>query len=622
MLPHESVKFLLVDDSEENLLALEGLLRRDGLELFKARSGTDALELLLLHDFALALLDVQMPEMDGFELAELMRGTERTRRTPIIFLTAVATDEGRRFRGYDTGAVAYLFKPVDPQMLKNKAEVFYEVDRQRRELSRQRDDLRTSKERLAEAMDRIKAHDDNSPLAIVELDADLRLMAWSKGAERMFGWGHAEVIGRRVHDLPWIHANDLGGLAALQMLKQGSRRGVHVHRAFRKDGQAIECEWYSSALVDKGGNIISINAQILDITERKRAEETQRLLIGELNHRVKNMLATVQAIATQTLRHNSNPADFSVSFSGRIQSLARAHSLLSNTTWRGADFGELIEDQLRLGTIEDGRLVATGPAVYLAPQSALHLALILHELATNATKYGGLSCPSGRITLNWTVDDGMLRLTWTEHGGPPVRAPSRRGFGTTLINHSVKAEGGEAHATYRADGLTWEITIALPSMSRRTDPVSDVLGSDRQYAQAAHAHLAEGAPETLVGRRFLVIEDEPLVALEIAGILQDAGAVVLGPIATIEEAIKSIESSACDGALLDGNLCGREVDAVAAALARRHIPFIFVSGYRADNLPRAFSSTPVLSKPFNPGELIEVACRLVRPDAEVVRLRK
>ena len=120
----DPVKFLLVDDLDTNLLALEALLSREGLELLKARSGAEALELLLVHDFSLALLDVQMNGMDGFELAQLMRGTERTRRVPIIFLTAVATDEKRRFRGYETGAVDYILKPVDPQVLRNKAEVF------------------------------------------------------------------------------------------------------------------------------------------------------------------------------------------------------------------------------------------------------------------------------------------------------------------------------------------------------------------------------------------------------------------------------------------------------------------------------------------------------------------
>ncbi len=119
MMSKKTVKFLLVDDLEGNLIALEGLLKRDGLELLKASSGQEAMELLLVHDFALAILDVQMPQMDGFELAEVMRGTERTRRIPIIFLTAGGLDHQRRFRGYGTGAVDFLFKPIEPHILQS-----------------------------------------------------------------------------------------------------------------------------------------------------------------------------------------------------------------------------------------------------------------------------------------------------------------------------------------------------------------------------------------------------------------------------------------------------------------------------------------------------------------------
>lgn len=129
-----SVKFLLVDDLEANLIALEGLVRRDGLETHLARSGQEALELLLQHDFALAFIDVQMPGMDGFELAEIMRGTERTRRVPIIFLTAGLIDSQRRFRGYETGAVDFLFKPIEPHILRTKAGVFFDLFRQHQEL--------------------------------------------------------------------------------------------------------------------------------------------------------------------------------------------------------------------------------------------------------------------------------------------------------------------------------------------------------------------------------------------------------------------------------------------------------------------------------------------------------
>jgi response regulator RpfG family c-di-GMP phosphodiesterase len=165
------VYFLLVDDLEENLLSLEGLLRRGELVLLKAHSGTEALELLLQYDVALAILDVQMPEMDGYELAELMRGTERTRRVPIIFVTAGAADRQRRFRGYETGAVDFLNKPIEPDILRSKASVFFELYQQRHQIAAQRDELKVYAEALTEA-DRRKdeflatlAHELRNPLS-------------------------------------------------------------------------------------------------------------------------------------------------------------------------------------------------------------------------------------------------------------------------------------------------------------------------------------------------------------------------------------------------------------------------------------------------------------------------
>src|SRR6201991_3742957 len=145
------VYFLLVDDLEENLLSLEALLRRDGLVLLKARSGDEALELLLDHDVALALVDVQMPGLNGFELAELMRGNERTRRIPIIFLTAGNADGQRRFRGYEAGAVDFIQKPIESDILRSKADVFFELFRQRQQIAEQRDELEVHAEALREA---------------------------------------------------------------------------------------------------------------------------------------------------------------------------------------------------------------------------------------------------------------------------------------------------------------------------------------------------------------------------------------------------------------------------------------------------------------------------------------
>ena len=173
------VYFLLVDDLEENLLSLDALLRRDGLVLLKARSGDEALELLLTHDVALALVDVQMPGLNGFELAELMRGNERTRRIPIIFVTAGASDTQRRFQGYGAGAVDFIYKPIEPDILRSKAEVFFELYRQRQQLAEQRDTLRQQAEALRDA-DRRKddflatlAHELRNPLAPLRHGLDL-----------------------------------------------------------------------------------------------------------------------------------------------------------------------------------------------------------------------------------------------------------------------------------------------------------------------------------------------------------------------------------------------------------------------------------------------------------------
>ena len=146
-----SVSFLLVDDLEENLLSLEALLRRDNLVLLKAHSGDEALELLLQNDVALALIDVQMPGLNGFELAELMRGNERTRRIPIIFVTAGTADSQRRFRGYEAGAVDFIQKPIEPDVLRSKADVFFELYGQRQQLAAQRDELEIQAEALKEA---------------------------------------------------------------------------------------------------------------------------------------------------------------------------------------------------------------------------------------------------------------------------------------------------------------------------------------------------------------------------------------------------------------------------------------------------------------------------------------
>ncbi|HEY5264623.1 MAG TPA: hybrid sensor histidine kinase/response regulator [Steroidobacteraceae bacterium] len=170
MLP--TVKCLLVDDLEENLLALSALLAHGDVEILKARSGPEALELLLVHDVALAFLDVQMPDMDGFELAELMRGSERTRRIPLIFVTAGSREPQRMFKGYETGAVDFIYKPIEPHILKNKADVFFELYRQKQQLALELRE-RTETLRLNEMFSALLAHDLRNPLSAIMASAQL-----------------------------------------------------------------------------------------------------------------------------------------------------------------------------------------------------------------------------------------------------------------------------------------------------------------------------------------------------------------------------------------------------------------------------------------------------------------
>jgi signal transduction histidine kinase len=177
------MKCLLVDDLEENLLALSALLRAPGIELLMARSGREALELLLEHEVALALLDVQMPDMDGFELAELMRGTERTRHVPIIFVTAGARDHGRMFKGYELGAVDFLFKPIEPHILQSKVMVFLDLYRQRQQLREQMTTL-TDTLRMNEMFIAILSHDLRNPLNAVLTGAELLLRVSSEASTR------------------------------------------------------------------------------------------------------------------------------------------------------------------------------------------------------------------------------------------------------------------------------------------------------------------------------------------------------------------------------------------------------------------------------------------------------
>jgi len=246
MLPR--IKCLVVDDLEENLLALAALLERGDVEILTARSGSEALELLLVHEFALAFLDVQMPDMDGFELAELMRGSERTRNVPLIFVTATAREQQRLFKGYESGAVDFIYKPIEPHILQNKAEVFFQLYRQRQQLARDLHD-RTETLRLHEMFSALLAHDLRNPLSAILASAQLLKLRSADGqaqeaAARILSSG--KRMSRLIEDMLDLARARLAGGIAVRPEPADFRalveRVVREHQAAAPD-RAIKTEY-------------------------------------------------------------------------------------------------------------------------------------------------------------------------------------------------------------------------------------------------------------------------------------------------------------------------------------------------------------------------------------------
>ncbi|KQV40760.1 MULTISPECIES: response regulator [unclassified Rhizobium] len=347
------VPFILVDDLEENLISLEALLRRDDLLILKARSGDEALELLLQHDVALALVDVQMPGLNGFELAELMRGNERTRRIPIIFVTAGSADGQRRFQGYEAGAVDFIQKPIEPCILRSKVDVFFELYRQRQQLAEQRDELAKQAAALQEA-------------------------------------------------------------------------------ARHKD-----------------------------------------ILLREINHRIKNLFGLTAGLISLSAKSASSVSDLVGNLRSRMNALARAHELTlpeldredvgQNATMVSTLLGALMAPH---ENSEGPRFSITGGDAPVKGRALTSLALLLHELTTNAAKYGALSSTVGRLVVNISSSDDMLHLQWFEEGGAPSKeGETREGFGTTLERAALQGLDGSLVREWRGDGLAISIAIPLEKLA-------------------------------------------------------------------------------------------------------------------------------------------------------------
>ncbi|MBS0411740.1 MAG: PAS domain S-box protein [Proteobacteria bacterium] len=311
-----------------------------------------------------------------------------------------------------------------------------------------------------------------TPDAMVIVDHTGRIALINRQTERLFGYSRDELLGEPVERLtPEPLRSRHADLVADFMASPRARRMASDRelRGRRKDGSEIPVE-VSLSYLGQGDQRLGLSA-IRDISDWKAAAERQDLLIHELNHRVKNVLASVQSIAQQTLHTADSPEAFNTAFMARLMALSRSHDVLTREDWTGTSLRELAGEQTQAyETSDHERVRLDGPDVHISPRMALTLGMVLGELATNAAKHGALS-DDGGVDIIWTVEaraDGpWLSLAWREHGGPPVAAPTRRGFGSTLIERAVRHElAGSSRLSFAPDGLV--CTLAFPlSESRR-----------------------------------------------------------------------------------------------------------------------------------------------------------
>lgn len=358
------------------------------------------------------------------------------------------------------------------------------------------------------------------------------------------------------------------------------------------EGERKFAEAIRAALVE----VILQHSELL-ADERSKAEVRQRMLNEELNHRVKNILAVIRSLVGHPTKNGETLENYVISLRGRIHALSHAHDQVVRSEGGGA-LRDLLEAELMPYRGDGGRIAIEGPAIWMDARAYSIMALVLHELSTNAAKYGALSANRGHLAVTWHLDEvGACRLRWSESGGPRVVAPSRRGFGTVLIDRSIPYDlGGESDVEYAPDGLKASFLIPSRFVTERSPAVSAVTQPPRD---AAHSE-----PVNLEGRTALIVEDQLLIAMDLQQLLESAGMNVLGTVTSCREALDFIRETRPDISVLDVNLGDETSEAVATHLREAGISFLFATGYGDDGaIPANFPDTPIVRKPYDRDEI-------------------
>jgi two-component sensor histidine kinase/DNA-binding response OmpR family regulator len=609
----DKVNILLVDDQPAKLLSYEVILARLGENLIKAASPTEALGILLKTDVAVVLIDVVMPQIDGFQLAAMIREHPRFEKLAIIFVSGVQIAETDHLRGYEIGAVDYVTVPVVPEVLRAKVKVFIELYRKTRQLEALNAELearvaaRTAE--LEAQTERLRQSEERRSIALAagdmgswEIDLATGGMEWDDGVYRIFGVDPSSFRPTVEQAEAMVHPDDRDKSSIAAVTSSSAPHFQLEFRAMRPSGEVRWC--YGAGIVSRDlcGKAVRINGVTVDLTERKRAEERQLLLAREVDHRAKNMLAVVLSVLRLTKAETM--AGFISSVEGRIHALAATHNLLSASRWQGAELGRIVQEELApYHTGQSDRIVTDGPPAMLLPATAQAVALAVHELATNAVKYGSLSAEAGRLRVVWSIAQDALDLDWVESGGPRAAPPTSLGFGLSIVRSSIEAQfRGGVKYDWRPGGLHCHLSI----------PRAQIVGAgaDRVPGESS-APAVPDALRGLAGKRLLMVEDEFLVGMMAKRLLESMGATVLGPYATLADGLAAARHENFDGALLDFNLAGEQATPLADQLLARGIPFAFLTGYQRDSVDARYADVPLLQKPIDSDSLRRILVSLL-----------
>ncbi len=412
--------------------------------------------------------------------------------------------------------------------------------------------------------------------------------------EQSAGWGWLNAI----------HPDDRQ--AARQVLASAIRERALINQSFRLRNRNGRYRWYSARGVPVFNADHTVREWVgvcFDIDEQKSAETGQQLLMAELDHRVRNILTTVQSMVSLTAPNVIAKEEYADLLRGRIAAMARTHSLLSWRAWNGATVVEILQDELAPFARNTGVISMEGdPELELRPKDVLDFAMVVHELTANAVRYGALSLPEGQVSVSWSVEgnDGgaMLRFVWRECNGPPVKARMYRGFGSRLIERVFnRGAARRALFDFDPDGLTCTLTMPLrPAYVPRTH---HLIRSDGEKAPRYGSSAPRG--------RILVVQDETLVAMQLHRLLTQAGFEVSGPTERLSEALALSEDDTLTGAVIDMMPDPQGRLDLAVRLRGRGLPLLFVTDGVADSVPERFRGLPTVEKPIDPQAFLVAA---------------